>query len=296
MHAGDDPAIDPALSFASDSSAIRGTARDRRFAHLCLMERPAEERRGTIDPYSELAPDFHLIYENWDAGIERQADALDRILRAEWGSRTMRILDAACGIGTQALGLAALGYDVAGADCALGAVARAEQEAAKRGLSLELAVADMRRIAEVYAGHHFDVVLACDNSIPHLLSDAEILQALRQFHALLRPGGGCLISLRDYAEMDAAGPQIVPHGVREEGGRRYVIYQVWDFAGPFCDVALHLTEDTGGPVGQTKIFRWRVYRVPITRLLQLMAQAGFIRVRRIDGKYFQPVIVGTRPG
>jgi len=48
--------------------------------------------------------------------------------------------------------------------------------------------------------------------------------------------------------------------VREEGGRRYVIYQVWDFEGPFCDVALHLTEDSGGAVSRTKTFRWRVYR------------------------------------
>jgi len=36
--------------------------------------------------------------------------------------------------------------------------------------------------------------------------------------------------------------------------------------------------------------------VTVARLLQLMAQAGFSRVHRIDGKYFQPVVVGTRPG
>jgi len=179
---------------------------------------------------------------------------------------------------------------------ALGAVVRAEQEAAKRGLAIELAVADMRRVAEVFAGHHFDVVWPATTRSPHLLSDAEILQALGQFHTLLRPGGGCLLSVRDYAEMEVAGPQIVPHGVREEGGRRYVIYQVWDFEGPFCDVALHLTEDSGGAVSRTKTFRWRVYRVTVARLLQLMAQAGFSRVHRIDGKYFQPVVVGTRPG
>jgi len=281
------------LRYCWPTARPEATARAGRRAHLASRKR---ERRRTIDPYSELAPDFHLIYESWEAGIERQADVLDRIIRAEWGSRTPRILDAACGIGTQALGLAALGYAVSGADAAPGAVARAGQEATKRGLPIELAVADMRRVAEVYAGHRFDVVLACDNSIPHLLSDGDILQALQQFHALLRPGGGCLLSLRDYAEMEAVGPQIVPHGVRDENGRRTVIYQVWDFEGSFCDVALHLTEDSGGAEGRTRIFRWRVYRVPIARLLQLLAQAGFTRVHRIDGKYFQPVIVGTRPG
>jgi hypothetical protein len=41
-------------------------------------------------------------------------------------------------------------------------------------------------------GGGFDLVVSCDNSIPHLLSDAEISLALRQMLACLRPGGGCL--------------------------------------------------------------------------------------------------------
>lgn len=220
---------------------------------------------------------------------------MDRILRAEWGSQTARILDAACGIGTQALGLAALGYDICGADASLGAVVRAEQEAALRDLPITFAVADMRQVAEVYAGHHYDVVMACDNSIPHLLADADILAAFCQFHSLLRPGGGCLLSVRDYAEVDTSRPQVVPHGVRQADGKRYVLYQVWDFEGPFCNVTFYLTEDPGGEGrATTKTFCWRVYRVAISRLIDLLGRAGFARVHRIDGIYFQPVIVGTR--
>jgi SAM-dependent methyltransferase len=250
---------------------------------------------ATIDPYSELAPDYHLIYDDWDEGMERQADALDRIVRTEWGSHTTRLLDAACGIGTQALGLAALGYDVWGSDVSLGAVARAEQEAARRRLPASFAVADLRQVAEVFAGHAFDVVLACDNALPHLLSDGDILEALRQLYRLLRPGGGCLLSVRDYAEIEPCGPRLVPHGVREVDGRRYVLYQVWDFDGPYCDVAFHLTVDRGEAGATTKVLRWRVYRIEIRRLSELMAKAGFVRVHRIDGVYFQPVLVGTRP-
>lgn len=216
-------------------------------------------------------------------------------MRTEWGSRTARVLDVACGIGTQALGFAALGYDVSGADSSLGAVVRAEQEAAKRDLAVTFAVADMRQVAEVYAGHHFDVVLACDNAIPHLLTDADILTAFRQFHALLRPGGGCLISVRDYVENDTSRPQLVPHGVRQVDGRRYVLYQVWEPDGPFCNVSFYFSEDPGGDSAvTTKVLRWRVYRIGIPRLIDLLGKAGFLSVHRIDGVYFQPVIVGTR--
>lgn len=184
---------------------------------------------------------------------------------------------------------------MSGADVSLGAVVRAEQEAAKRELPITFAVADMRQVAEVYAGHHFDVVMACDNSIPHLLTDADILTALRQFHALLRPGGGCLLSVRDYAEIDTSCPLFVPHGVRHVEGRRYVLYQVWEFDGPFCNVAFYLTEDRGGETPPaTRVWRWRVYRVTLSRLIDLLVRAGFVRVHRIDGRFFQPVIVGTR--
>jgi hypothetical protein len=53
------------------------------------------------DFYDELAPLYHLIFEDWDVSIERQGSDLAAIIRAEWpGHRT--VLDVSCGIGTQA--------------------------------------------------------------------------------------------------------------------------------------------------------------------------------------------------
>jgi methylase of polypeptide subunit release factors len=52
------------------------------------------------------------------------------------GSPPYRVLDAAVGIGTQALGLAAQGFRVTGSDISLAAVKRAGEEAGRRGLRL----------------------------------------------------------------------------------------------------------------------------------------------------------------
>jgi len=49
--------------------------------------------------YDALAENYHLIFADWEASIARQADVLAGLLG---GART--VLDAACGIGTQALG------------------------------------------------------------------------------------------------------------------------------------------------------------------------------------------------
>src|SRR5215471_9239016 len=77
------------------------------------------------DFYDRLAPFYHLVYPDWEASVQRQAAALDGILRDRWGSECRAILDVACGIGTQALGLARLGYAVTGSDLSSAAVARA---------------------------------------------------------------------------------------------------------------------------------------------------------------------------
>lgn len=60
--------------------------------------------------YDELADHYHLIFENWDASIARQASAIAPILERECGpARMTRVLDCACGIGTQVLGLTEIG-------------------------------------------------------------------------------------------------------------------------------------------------------------------------------------------
>lgn len=167
--------------------------------------------------FDALAPFAHLAHEDWDAAIAEQARALAAILRGRGVAPGAAVLDAACGIGTQALGLAALGYRVTGSDLSAAAVERARREAASRSLAVDLSVADMRRAAE-HHGRTFDVVIACDNALPHLLSDGEILLALRQLHRCTGPGGLCLVSVRDYARETRTGVQARPPLVRDEDG------------------------------------------------------------------------------
>jgi SAM-dependent methyltransferase len=243
--------------------------------------------------YDELTPLYHLIYADWDASIERQADQLESVIQEFWGDRPKTVLDAACGIGTQALGLARRGFTVTASDLSPGAVERAKQEALKRDLTIDFSVADM---AQAFDHHRraFDVVIACDNSIPHLLSDADILRALKQFYRCTEPGGGCIISVRDYATMNLQGVQVHPYGIRREHDGRYFIFQVWEFEGSIYDLSMYFVKDDGGSSCTTSVLRSKYYAITVERLTSLMAEAGFEDVQRLDGRFFQPIVLGTR--
>ena len=99
--------------------------------------------------YDDLTPYYHWIYQDWDASVERQADVLDAVIREYFGGQVHSILDAACGIGTQAIGLAARGYAVSASDISAGELERARVQAAQRKLAIDFRVADMRRLGDV---------------------------------------------------------------------------------------------------------------------------------------------------
>lgn len=106
----------------------------------------------------------------WNASVERQATMLDGIVREYFGGNVHSILDAACGIGTQTIGLAQKGYNLTASDISAGEIEKARLEASRRNLEIAFCVADMRRLKDSHQAK-FDLVIACDNSVPHLLSD-----------------------------------------------------------------------------------------------------------------------------
>jgi SAM-dependent methyltransferase len=249
--------------------------------------------------YDELASSYHLIFADWHASIERQAAALDRLIGEALGPGPQSILDCACGIGTQAIGLARLGHRVHAADLSPAAVARAEREAAAAGVAITFGVADLRELAGSVAGA-FDVVLACDNALPHLLSDDDLRQATANLAAKIRPGGLFLASIRDYDRLArerprTEGPRVIdgPHG-------RRVVFQVWDWAddGGAYRLQQFIVRETGA--------RWRTdcfatdYRALLRGDLDAaLRDAGLDRIewREPDATgYFQPIVLARGRG
>src|SRR5262245_59332166 len=243
--------------------------------------------------YDGLAPLYHLIFEDWDASVARQGKALASLIGEHWGTGALSVLDAAVGIGTQALGLLALGFRVTGSDVSHVAVDRAQREAAARHLRLTCAVADFRALPVRPAS--VDVVIVCDNALAHLETPGEIETALKQCFGCVRPGGGCLISMRDYGSPPPSGTvEVRPYGERVWKGRRYHLRQVWSWRGPRYDLSFEIMPEDSAEDSAT-ILKTSYLAIPVAEVAELLRAVGFRDVRRVDKRFFQPILVGTRP-
>jgi hypothetical protein len=82
--------------------------------------------------------------------------------------------------------------------------------------------------------------------------------------------------------------------LRRDGDCRFLALQAWEWDADQYDLRLYLTIDSGSTC-ETRVLVTRYYAVTIERLMQLMASAGFVGIRRRDDVLFQPVLVGMRP-
>jgi SAM-dependent methyltransferase len=183
----------------------------------------------TAESYDALSQHYHLIFEDWEASVERQATILSSILQRKCGlPGTARILDCACGIGTQALGLGKLGFRVNASDISAHAVERARQEASRRSLDIQFSVANMLDLAPL-GDLKFDAVICMDNSLPHLENAEQLFQAAAQIRTHLIPGGYFMASIRDYDRLIQQRPLVQGPSFYCDQGRRRVVFQVWDW-------------------------------------------------------------------
>jgi|SRR5579862_256763 len=244
--------------------------------------------------YDKLANYYHLMFEDWEASMARQAAVLAPILERECGSAgSLRVLDCACGIGTQALGLAKLGFHVTGTDVSSGAIERARVEASERGLNLALYVVDIRQLSAL-PETGFDAIVCMDNALPHLPSDEQIAEAAAQVREKLRPAGVFVASIRDYDRLITERPAVQGPVFYSDSGRRRIVFQLWDWTDE-RRYAFHvyITRDTAaGWQTHHGVSSYRaVLRDELTRIFE---GAGFVKVRWLlpaESGFYQPIVV-----
>lgn len=250
------------------------------------------------DCYDDLASHYHLLFENWESSIARQAAILGPILERVCGPPgATRILDVACGIGTQALGLARLGFHVTGCDISPAAIERARREASQRNLDIPFSVTDMLDLG-AFANSSFDAVICMDNALPHLENSEQLIQAAKQFRTRLRPKGLFMASIRDYDRLIQEKPAVQGPSFYSDQGHRRIVFQLWDWLDERRYMFhLYITRHIGND-WQT-FHTTAVYRALLRQeLSEALDRAGFTSIRWLlpeESGFYQPLVMARTP-
>ena len=185
------------------------------------------------DFYDALAPMFDVMTD-WESRLAAEGPFLKSVLE---GVGARRVLDAACGSGGHALWLARQGYEVTGADVSPVMIALAQQKAAADGLGVPFVVSDL---ANLQASTVYDAVLCLGNSLPHLLTQDDLVAALRGMAGVLRPGGVLVLQNLNYDLRWQKQPRwfMAQGGVLD--GQEVLVWRFADYDVPAGRIAFHI--------------------------------------------------------
>lgn len=248
-----------------------------------------------LDFYEPLAEYYHLIFEDWNQAIARQATVLNPLLHSVLPTASLKLLDCACGIGTQAIGFAQAGHRVSGSDLSPAAIGRAQREAELRGLPIAFTVSDMTSLAEVHDSD-FDVAAALDNALPHL-DPEELKRAAYAMAAKLRCGGVLLASIRDYDQPITQRPPVQQPAFYGDEQNRRIVHQVWDWLDRDRYVVHMYITLRSGSHWESHHFASRYRALPRAELTAAVEGAGLKDVRWImpeESRYYQPILIATK--
>lgn len=191
-------------------------------------------------------------------------------------------IDAACGTGLHAVLLAQMGIQVVGTDLSSSMLAEAKKHADEAGVEVTWVPAPMQELGQHIRGR-FDSVFCLGNSLPHLLTQADLLATLEAFHALLNPFGVLVIQLLNYDRILTTQERIV--GVHRQGSREYVRF--YDFLPGEIRFNV-LTIDWADEKAAHSLHSTLLHPYRQDELMQALAHCGFVDFDCFGDMQFSP--------
>lgn len=192
--------------------------------------------------YDNLASQYEKLFSDWNKTVEEQAELLHRLFSQNGFDTNASVLDCACGIGTQAIGLAKLGYSMTASDFSEGALTETKKRAAQNGVEICFERADFRNLSHTFS-KKFDIVIAMDNALPHMLTKKDLNSAIKSIVDQMAPGGMFVASIRDYdALLSDRPPYSPPYIHKTENGQR-VAFQTWHWNGDCYKLIQYIIDD-----------------------------------------------------
>lgn len=244
--------------------------------------------------YDNLATQYDKLFLDWNEATAEQAEILDKLFGENGFDQNAQILDCACGIGTQAIGLARQGYQVTGSDISEGELNEAKARAESNRVEIQFKNADFRALDEVF-DEKFDIVIAMDNALPHMLTKEDLSRAIKSISNQIKEDGIFVASIRDYDELlESKPPYSPPYIHKTEQGQR-VSFQTWEWQNENYKLTQYIIDDEEAL--QVHKFECEYRAIRREELTELLLENG---CREVQWKFpeetgfYQPIVVARK--
>ena len=244
--------------------------------------------------YDDLASHYDKLFLDWGEDSKEQAELLHNLFRDNGYDAAVHILDCACGIGTQAIGLARLGYHVTASDISTAEIVEATGRAAEGNVEIRFERADFRALEDVFH-EQFDIVIAMDNALPHMLSKDDLRKAVKSIADRIKAGGMFVGSIRDYDTLLETKPPYSPPYIHKTAGGQRVSFQTWDWNEDHYKLVQYIVEDDE-TLGVSR-FACEYRAVRREELTEHFFECGCSKVRWLfpeESGFYQPIVIAEK--
>ena len=244
--------------------------------------------------YDNMATEYDKLFLDWEASVMEQALILDKLFKDNGYTLESKILDCACGIGTQAIGLANMGYKVTASDISKNELKEAKKRACEYNVNIDFHNEDFRKLSGSFS-NKFDIIIAMDNALTHMLTEEELKKAIESITNRLSSGGMFVASIRDYDSILLNRPPYSPPYIHKTDDGQRVSFQTWDWKGDNYKLIQYIIED-GQSVVVNK-FECEYRAVRRQGLTDILTQFGCSSVKWLfpdETDFYQPVLIAKK--
>ena len=244
--------------------------------------------------YDNMASQYDKLFSDWHVSTHEQALILQKLFEECGFDKSASVLDCACGIGTQSVGLAKLGYCVTASDISEAELAEAKERAAQHQVKIRFEHADFCALSETFS-EKFDIIICMDNALPHMLTKDRLALAVNSITDRLNCGGIFVASIRDYDDMLKEKPPYSPPYIHRTDNGQRVSFQTWNWEGDNYKLTQYIIDDE--ETLQVSKFDCEYRAVRREELIKLLLKSGCSEIIwkfPNETGFYQPIVIARK--
>ena len=244
--------------------------------------------------YNNLATHYDKLFLDWQATTGEQAEILSKIFQKNGFDNTATILDCACGIGTQSIGLARLGYNITASDISEGELMEAEKRARENHVKISFKKANFCALSDVFS-EKYDIVIAMDNALPHMLTSEDLETAITSIMNQVEKNGIFVASIRDYDKLLVEKPPYSPPYIHKTDKGQRVSFQTWSWSDENYKLTQYIIDDE--ETLQVNKFECEYRATRREEMTNLLLAHGCSNVEWLfpdETGFYQPIVVARK--